>query len=497
MAGIGFELKRLFERKGMLASIRAYSYALVVCAGPMLLGFTLLILATLIVSHAGVTRHERELLVSMINHTQLASLAVSSLFSMLATRFCADMIYEHNYERLMPSFYGSVGLMLVVGGIAYGVFLYFSEIWMVYRIICWVFFMILVVTWTQMNYLSMLKDFRSIMLCFLSSIAIALVSGCLMIYCCHMMPILSMLIAVCIGYGVMMVSFFIIISRYLPKGQGTALRFLEWYDRTPEIGFIGFLMFLGMFGHILVMWWVSPLRVQIDGLLFCAPGYDVPAIISYFSILPTTVFFTTSVETRFYPKYRTYFGLFSNGGSINEIREAEEKMLGVLCEELGSLTVKQVFTTLLFIIFGTIVIPQLPLGFDSRMFQTFRCLCVGYAFYAVGNCFVIVAQYFSDLRGALWSTLLFALLSSGLTLLFTYTVEGFYGLGFILGCAIFAVVALVRLCWYLGKLEYHILVQQPMFTNTHSGFFSAIVLMLEKRAADSQQNEPQFMDSTR
>lgn len=481
MAGIGFELKRLFERKGMLASVRAYSYALVVCAGPMLLGFTLLILATLIVSHAGVTRHERELMVSMINHTQLASLAVSSLFSLLATRFCADMIYERQYEYLMPSFYGSVGLMLVVGGFAYGTFLCLSGLQLIYRTICWIFFMIQVVTWTQMNYLSMLKDFRSIMVCFLASIAIALGSGCVMIYYWHMMPVLSMLTAVCIGYVVMMVSFFVIISRYLPEGQGTALRFLEWYDRTPEIGVIGILTFLGMFGHILVMWWLSPLRVQLEGLLYCAPGYDVPAIIAYFSILPTTVFFTTSLETRFYPKYRAYFGLFNNGGSIYEIREAEEKMVSILCEELGNLTIKQVFTTLVFIIFGTILIPQLPLGFDSRMLQTFRCLCAGYGFYAIGNCFVIIAQYFSDLKGSLWSTLLFAFFSSGLTLLFTYTVEGFYGLGFLLGCAIFAVMALVRLCWYLGKLEYHVLAQQPVFRSMHSGYFSSLIRSFEKR----------------
>ena len=42
MAGIGFELKRLFAGKGMLAAVRAYSYAAVTCAGPMILGYILL-----------------------------------------------------------------------------------------------------------------------------------------------------------------------------------------------------------------------------------------------------------------------------------------------------------------------------------------------------------------------------------------------------------------------------------------------------------------------
>ena len=39
MAGIGFELKKLFRRKGLFASLRAYGYAGIICTGPMLLGW--------------------------------------------------------------------------------------------------------------------------------------------------------------------------------------------------------------------------------------------------------------------------------------------------------------------------------------------------------------------------------------------------------------------------------------------------------------------------
>ena len=42
MAGIGFELKKLFSRRGLFASFRAYGYAGIICTGPMLLGIVLL-----------------------------------------------------------------------------------------------------------------------------------------------------------------------------------------------------------------------------------------------------------------------------------------------------------------------------------------------------------------------------------------------------------------------------------------------------------------------
>ena len=47
MAGIGFELKKLFEKRGLFASIRAYGVGIAVCAGPMLLNVALLFRNTL------------------------------------------------------------------------------------------------------------------------------------------------------------------------------------------------------------------------------------------------------------------------------------------------------------------------------------------------------------------------------------------------------------------------------------------------------------------
>ena len=92
MAGIGFELKKLFSRKGLVATVRAYGYATMVCAGPMLLGFLLLLACMFMADFAGAVRHSRELLVTMLMHALVMSLVVTSLFSMLTTRFCADML---------------------------------------------------------------------------------------------------------------------------------------------------------------------------------------------------------------------------------------------------------------------------------------------------------------------------------------------------------------------------------------------------------------------
>ena len=94
MAGIGFELKKLFQKKGVLNTAKAYGYATVTCAGPMLLGILLLLGIMGLCSVFEVPVLTRELLVSMITYTLLCSVLVTAFFSMVVTRYVADMLFE-------------------------------------------------------------------------------------------------------------------------------------------------------------------------------------------------------------------------------------------------------------------------------------------------------------------------------------------------------------------------------------------------------------------
>ena len=65
MAGIGFELKKLFRRKGLLAGLRAYGCAGILCTGPMLLGVLLQLGILVLCGWAGAAKTEQDLLVCM------------------------------------------------------------------------------------------------------------------------------------------------------------------------------------------------------------------------------------------------------------------------------------------------------------------------------------------------------------------------------------------------------------------------------------------------
>ena len=166
MAGIGFELKKLFQKKGVLNTAKAYGYAAVVCAGPMILGVMLIFGLTWLCGRFQVPMHTRELLICMITYTLLASVTITSFFSMVVTRYVADMLFEEERDAVLPCFWGSTVLMMAIGSLLYGIFLLFSGATLPQGILCFMLFNELIVVWNAMSFLSAVKDYKSIFLSF-------------------------------------------------------------------------------------------------------------------------------------------------------------------------------------------------------------------------------------------------------------------------------------------------------------------------------------------
>ena len=488
MAGIGFELKKLFSKKGVFAILRAYGYASIVCTGPMLLGFVLLIGIRLLAYAGGADDFTVECLNSMITYTIIASLTVSSIFSMVTTRFTADVLYQEDKELVMPSFHGSVALMLALGSVLYAVFLWNSGIPYLYQFFCLILFGELVVVWTQINYLTAVKDYANIIRTFFYALTMAFLVGYILVRA-GLAIIPTLLFTITVAYGIMMVWYYLLLLSYFPKGKGSSLYFLRWLDKYPELAFLGLFMTVSLFAHLVIMWF-SRSGEQIIGLFYGAPSYDIPALFAFLSILLTTVNFVTSVEVNFYPKYRNYLCLFNDGGSLTDILQAEKEMKVTLNKELEYTFTKQFFITLVFIVAGTISLPELGMIFSGDSMGIFRVLCVGYGFYAVGNCTMLISLYFADNYGALLDSIVFMVFTVVGTVLLKDGSSQFYGFGFMLGSMVFAFVALERLWRYLRKLNYHILSKQPIVAKERKTIVTGISLYFERKYHEkNKENE--------
>lgn len=314
--------------------------------------------------------------------------------------------------------------------------------------------------WTQINYLTAVKDYKGILLTFFVAVCCALAIGYVFVRM-GASAVLSLLFSVIIAYGIMLVCYYKLLIEYFPKGKGSSFAFLKWIDKYPQLLGVGTFVGIGLYVHMVLMW-TSPIGVQVQGLFYGAPGYDVPALFAFLSILITTVNFVTSVEVNFYPKYQIYFGLFNNGGTLIDIERAEEEMKETLEKELSYTFAKQFFATMVFIVGGTLLIPRLPFGFTEEMLGIYRVLCVGYAFYAAGNCIMLMTLYFSDNKGALFSSFVFAVCSVAGTWICMRGDSRYYGFGFLIAGIVFTLVGLIRLVTYIKKLSYHVISTQPL-----------------------------------
>ena len=134
----------------------------------------------------------------------------------------------------------------------------------------------------------------------------------------------------------------------------------------------------------------------------------------------------------------------------------------------------------MFIVGGTLIIPKLPFGFTEEMLGIYRVLCVGYAFYAAGNCIMLMSLYFADNNGALLSTGIYALCSVAGTMLSIVGDSRYYGFGFLLAGIVFTGVALLRLILFTRRLSYHVISTQPLTEIKVSGFATRISNRLEE-----------------
>ena len=479
MAGIGFELKKLFRKKGVLNTAKAYGYATVICAGPMLLGVILLLGIMMLCNIFNTYTHTRELLICMITYTLLASVTVTSFFSMVVTRYVADMLFEEKNRAVLPCFWGSTVIMMAIGGILYGVFLCFSGATLLQGILCFVLFGELIIVWNAMSFLSAIKDYKGIFLSFFASVTVSILLGALLLWLG--LPVIeSLLFAVSVGYGVMLVWTVILLHRYFPHTDLGAFTFFKWIDAFLPLALSGFFMNIGMFSHLVIMW-CSDIRVHVHGLFYGAPWHDVPALLAFMTALMTTVNFVVSVEVNFYPKYRNHYSLYNDKGTIKDILQSEKEMLDTLKTEVFYTSLKQLLFTAACIALGGYLLDLLPLGFNELMRGYFRTLCVAYGLYAIGNMLMLILLYFTDYKGACITTAIFAAATVVLTVISLFFSNVYYGFGFLIAAMIFTVAASLRLDYFTRRLPYYILSVQPLVAEDRSGLFARLGVFLEKR----------------
>ncbi|MDY3920161.1 MAG: exopolysaccharide Pel transporter PelG [Candidatus Limivivens sp.] len=480
MAGVGFELKKIFkDNSGLLNSLKGYSVTAVVTEGPMVLTMVMLFMLRYLMKLFHATFREQEIFLFMITYVLIFSLILSNTVLMFINRYISDCIYKEELDAVLPSFFGIIFFLLLFGDLAAILYLMTLPVSMTFRIAALIQFSCMLVLWVQMAYLSAIKQYSQILIGFLFG-AIVSIGLAAILMNLGLDPLMTAMWSASLGFLVMMFLFMSQLLAYYPFGNFNLFQFFPALDQYKILVATGFFMALGLYSHNFVIWF-SEFRNQVFPTGVYCTRYDIPAFFATLTILPLLVQFVVSLETNFCVKNRAYFDTILYGGRLTDIRAAKKDMQNVLYRELAHMMEIQIIFTLFCVtILGNFL---QSVGLDQEMTGIYRILCFGYCIYGFAKCMIIILLYFDDRTGACIGASLFALSSTLLTAVTLKTGTGTWGMGFLAAGLLTSVYLMVRLKNYLNHLEYHVFCQQPLFNTDEKGIF----LRMEERFRKSEE----------
>lgn len=476
MAGVGFELRKLFNKTGIISSLGAYCVSGIVTEGPMLLCVVMLFSMRKLITVFHGSYSVEELFLVTITYSMIFSLLLSNSVLMFVSRYISDCIYQKKHDQIMSAFFGTSIFLLIVGGVISMIFVNGLELDPLYKVLAVTQFSLLLILWTQLTFLSAVKNYLKIFIGFFVSTLLSLGVGFVLMYL-KTPPLYAALSGTTIGFFSLTCFFMIEIYEFYPKGKIDLLGFLPALDKYKILIAIGFLLIVGLYSHNFVIW-TSNYSTKISNSFIYCIKYDIPTFYASLTMLPSLVMFVVALEVNFFEKYSLYLRSVMDKGNLQDIKSASLSMFEVLFREIGYLVQFQ----LLFTIFSSLLLAVLLsyTGLDNSMVGIFRILCFGYCFYGFHKTLVLMLLYFDDRKGALCSSLLFVVISTGLTYVLLQFGIDYFGVGFFAASIISSVFSYIRLYVYMKKINYHIFCTQPVFPTETRGFFTKLCEKIAK-----------------
>ncbi|WP_310832542.1 exopolysaccharide Pel transporter PelG [Paenibacillus pedocola] len=458
MAGIGFELRKLYREHGLLRHLRAYAYSSMSTVGPMVLCMGMVAGIQGLMAFSGVSFLERELFLSTIVYAFIFSVLITGGVSMVLTRFLADMLFQKKYQHILSSYYGASAICLPVGAAIALLFLRGVEAGFAYKAAAFMLFMELILVWIQSVHLSALKDYKRIFRSFLYSALVALIGAWAVSAFTASASAAGMLAAVDAGFFLVLLLTNHHFEQVFPERDPRLyFSFVSYFRKYPSLFGIGTLLYAGVYSHSFV-YWLGPHHNEIAGRFLTSSFYDTPVFYAYLTVVPTLIVFTVAVETNFYEKFRTYYDLIRQSGTWEEISAARGEMQRSLIKELTFLMEIQLMFTVLALALGIKLLPAI--GFSMEQLDIYIILLLGYYMFIITFVILLLLLYYDDRKGVIMISGFFLLLNIVLSSITMLT--GYHGYGMLLASFTVLVLALWRMVRYVRNIDYHTFCAQPL-----------------------------------
>lgn len=458
MAGIGFELRRLIrDEGGLISRVRGYAIASLVSSGPWIVTIIGLVCIS-VTAPAFLDRDTYESFRAIITYAFAFSLIAVGAVQMSFTRRAADLLYDKQYDRLLPALaYGSkiVAIAQITIGI---VFCILAGLPVPLAIASVSLYVIISLTWLALIWLGATKEHKSVLRAYLwgglvSFTAVSLSAGGIWGID---QSAASMVGAYALGQGLTLILLLRAVVRSLDLGGVEDTSIVHSVRSYPRLALVGLFYNAAIWADQIIFWSVD----GVGSYVRFHPLYDTCKFLAYASVIPALALMIVRVETSFYECYRAFYGSILRGFPLETIERRKQAMLTDLRESTVRLLRVQGAATLVMLLLAPTIIRVLGLG--EAAVDILRA-CSLAAFFHVMLLIVILVQLYFDLRkSALWTSLTFLVTNALFALWSVDAGVTTYGLGYAAAAFLSLCLAYVLLVRSYEKLEFLTFTQPPV-----------------------------------
>ena len=450
MAGIGFELAKLWKHGSFQSLLRAYSLTAMMGSGPglfIIISLGIVCFFTLFATPASLVAYQ---FLSVITYLLSTSMIVSACLQYTFFRFLADKIFSKEFNQVTPNFIGVLLIQLIMSlCIAIPViFYFFSSHSLSLKVLLLSNFIILCMIWLSIVMLTGLKAYRLI----IWGSALGYYTMIIVHFLWPRNDIVALLFEFLLAQAILFVFLLHAILDYYPTNQCIKFDFLKKENFYYTLVFSNFFYSLGFWIDKYLFWFNRDTSFVIFSPLRLSPLYDLPMFIAYLTIIPTTAVFLLRIEANFSLVYPKFMETIFNRKSLAEINAVRNELVvagrfavfGLFKTQAAMVVIMFLLACFIFSVFKILPI------YLNLLFILIVAVGLNVVLWGLLNILYYMTQYLH----AFYVSLLFVLSNFTFTLLSLHAGPSFFGYGFSLSLVLSIACALIFLNRGFNNLEY-------------------------------------------
>jgi len=407
MAGIGFELRKIFRKTTMMSRIRGIVFATMTTIGPTIIFLAMLISINVILETLNVRESQQIFFSSATLYLFLFSIIISGTTGTTITRFISDRIHENEEEYIPSAMFGTSIFVAVLSSVFASiivVLLYLDGITdLLLLSSLYVLSLVVSITYNLMFFISALKEYLKISAAFFVGVLMGGLTFFILYQFTNLDVLITILISMIIVFTVINLLLIYLVLTFFNHSNRHYFAFLSYYKKYPYLFLSGLFYIVTLYIPNILYWSFSDIAIQVS-IFRVAPSYDMALFLAILVNLSTPVLFVVKVETKFFEKYQKYVGSLINGtyGIIEKYRKIMLKTMDI---ELFYIYEVQLIITIILTCAGILVLPML--GFGGMVLNYFLLLSIGVYCTYLMYFTVIFLYYFDDQLGSFMTTFTF------------------------------------------------------------------------------------------